>query len=221
MSYCHHFQSSVSPQSVHVAIVRHCVNPFRLNKLPPHYILEEPNFKFRLSDLDIPREKCLNYFKNSGDHDQMPLFSSYPFGGLQLKRVKLFEQLWNHWTSSNDDRRLSYDLFVATVFTLEFLFMDIFPLHLPFRGHMKMFEDRSENCNFSLYCACKLSNKCFMKYSNSMMFYVGQCKTNLNHYTISERVCAKSCDLEFSYFVRVEILMFIHPIVNGLLCLVW
>ena len=40
----------------------HC----RLNELPPHYILEDSNFDLRyirLSDLDIPREKWLNYLQ--------------------------------------------------------------------------------------------------------------------------------------------------------------
>ena len=39
-----------------------------------HSILEESNFNFRyfrLFDLDIPREKWLNYFANSGP-DRMP-----------------------------------------------------------------------------------------------------------------------------------------------------
>ena len=36
----------------------------RLNKLSPHYVMEEFSFSFgyfRLCDLDIPREKWLNY----------------------------------------------------------------------------------------------------------------------------------------------------------------
>ena len=39
---------------------------FWLNKLPPHYILEESNFSFRyvrLCDLDIPREKWQKYLQ--------------------------------------------------------------------------------------------------------------------------------------------------------------
>ena len=39
---------------------------FRLNKLSPHYILEQPNFNFRyvrLCYLDIPRGKWLNYLQ--------------------------------------------------------------------------------------------------------------------------------------------------------------
>ena len=39
---------------------------FRLNKLPPQYILEESNLNFsyvRLCDLDIPREKMTNYLQ--------------------------------------------------------------------------------------------------------------------------------------------------------------
>ena len=41
-------------------IVTHC----RLNELPPYYILEDSHFDIRyvrLCDLDIPREKVLNY----------------------------------------------------------------------------------------------------------------------------------------------------------------
>ena len=47
-------------------IILQILTHFRLNKLSQHYmyILEEPNFNLsyvRLCDLDIPREKWLNY----------------------------------------------------------------------------------------------------------------------------------------------------------------
>ena len=38
-----------------------CINPFHTEITPPHYILDESNF--RLCDLDIPREKLQNYLK--------------------------------------------------------------------------------------------------------------------------------------------------------------
>ena len=45
---------------------------FRLNRLPPHYILKESNFRYvRLCDLDIPRENTANLFAGNGDPDQM------------------------------------------------------------------------------------------------------------------------------------------------------
>ena len=55
-----------------------------------HYKLEDSNFDFRhvsLCDLDIPQEKMVEPFVNSGDPDQKPrlgsaLFAIYPFRGL-------------------------------------------------------------------------------------------------------------------------------------------
>ena len=41
----------------------------------PHFILEDSNFDFRyvrLCDLDIPREKIVELFSNSGGPDQTP-----------------------------------------------------------------------------------------------------------------------------------------------------
>ena len=49
----------------------HC----RLNERSPTLYLEDSNFDFmyvRLCDLDILREKWLNYLQNSGDPDQTP-----------------------------------------------------------------------------------------------------------------------------------------------------
>ena len=42
--------------------------PFNPLETPPHYILEDPNFDFRyiwLCDLDIPKEKWLNYLQTA------------------------------------------------------------------------------------------------------------------------------------------------------------
>ena len=77
----------------------------------PHYMLEDSNFSFkyvRLCDVDIPTEKWLNYFANSGDTDQMPHFAASDLGlhclsiislGVsRLQRVKEFaprkQPLW-------------------------------------------------------------------------------------------------------------------------------
>ena len=54
--------------SNHLDYMTHKVraNPFRLNKLSQHYILEESNFNFRyvgLCDLEILREQKLNYLQ--------------------------------------------------------------------------------------------------------------------------------------------------------------
>ena len=62
---------------------------FRLNELSRHYILEESNFNFRLCVLDIPREKWLNFFANSGDSDQMPI-SAASDQGLHCLPITLF-----------------------------------------------------------------------------------------------------------------------------------
>ena len=48
---------------------KYLFNPFYAEKTSPHYIFEEWNFSFRyvrLCDLDIPREKWLEYYVESG-----------------------------------------------------------------------------------------------------------------------------------------------------------
>ena len=61
---------------------------FRLNKLSPHYILEESNFNFkyvRLCEADIPREKWLNYLQ-TGDPD--PVASDLGLHYLQITLLR-------------------------------------------------------------------------------------------------------------------------------------
>ena len=56
---------------------------FRLNSLPTHYIWEESNFDLRytrLCDLDIPEEKMVELFANSGNPDQTPRSAASDLG---------------------------------------------------------------------------------------------------------------------------------------------
>ena len=58
------------------------LNPLLTELTPLHYILEESNFNFgyvKLWDLDIPREKWMNYLKR-GDPDQMPHSAAFDLG---------------------------------------------------------------------------------------------------------------------------------------------
>ena len=74
----------------------HNLTLFITNKLPyphhTHYTLDDLNFNFRyarLCDLDIPREKWLNYLQTVETpirchRSGSALFDEYPLGGLQI-----------------------------------------------------------------------------------------------------------------------------------------
>ena len=65
----------------------------RLNN-SPHCIQEDSNFNFRyagLYDLDIPREKNVELFANSGEPDQTPRSDAASDLGLHCLPVTLLE----------------------------------------------------------------------------------------------------------------------------------